>query len=1270
MGITRLLKEDLKRFGIDLPVDKRTSAYKQKVREFRIDELYVEHLRGLVREAKQNEKKAKKAAEKAAELARKVANKNNAATKIQIAYERNKLFRTVPTTVWTSYFKYKLSNTRPKLVGMGGTTVEEYFKLLGMDRLDLISYLTVDDFQKFFQFYKVASFLEQKLVEIKGYKLSISYTVNVVYDKGSIEFENFNKTLGAKYILSKSDIFRYLEEVYGSFERKSEESYTNILGLNHINLMITKVNPLSGSSYIPLPEWVANKKAIINIKNEDKLCFLYSVLCGYYKIYQEKDPQRVSKYTRVINERKFKYNDTDMPMKIDKIIHFEKRNNLRINVYGIEEKSIVPLYTSSNRTNDEYPLINLLYITDGTNSHYTYIKNFNTLMCETNDKNSNYVCPYCCQFRTTSKTGIEKHTKYCISGQKVEVPSKKTEIRFEHYKNINECPIRIYSDFETYRDTSFASKSKNGKTTFEYKHIGASFKIFVVSDIPISIPYVMNSKYYTYSSIYHGKDANNEFIRQIQELENILVDDMKNAQELNRDFRNMKISNEQLEDFKRTHKCWVCNSAFKGDKVKHHNHFTGEYHSPLCNACNIQIKDSIKIPVFFHNLNYDKNVFFKSLVNYENIKNVSILPDNEESYKAFSVGKLHFLDSAKFMMSSLDELIKNLPSDSIKFLKQLSKSDMEEKYMMKKGFFPYDWFDSVDKFDVDIKELKQSDFDNLLKMEKCSDENWEYIQQLIKDLNIKTFREYHDFYLNIDVNGLADVFETFRNTSIETYKLDPCHYVGCPSFGWDAMLLKTRVKLELLLDSDMYQFFERGIRGGQSVIFEKYCKANNKYLPDYNPEEQSVYISYLDANNLYGVSMSQKLPINSFEWKYDITEEMIRNYDDKSDVGYVLEVNLHYPKELHDSHNDYPLAPVQYKPKGSICNKLCGTFEDKTDYIVHVKNLKFYLEHGLKLTKISRAVQFKQSNWLKEWIDINTQFRTNAKNDFEKDYFKLMNNAVFGKTMENVRDRIEVKCAFDEKYFKKYASKPNYHSCKDFKNYGKDFMLMKLDKKTVCLDKPIYAGFTILDLSKLHMYNFHYNTMKPLYGDKIRLMMTDTDSLVYRIETVDFYADMKKHSKYFDMSEYSKINPSYDPTNKKVIGKFKDETGDCIPSLFIGVRSKIYTMAGVLPEFYDKLTDSEKKKLNKIKLIKKLKGVPKVVVKNEINVEHYSKCVLENKKGEGDYIAKGITSFRTKELANFTIKQSKLALSNTDDKRVWNGLNSLAYGHYKLGEEL
>ena len=168
----------------------------------------------------------------------------------------------------------------------------------------------------------------------------------------------------------------------------------------------------------------------------------------------------------------------------------------------------------------------------------------------------------------------------------------------------------------------------------------------------------------------------------------------------------------------------------------------------------------------------------------------------------------------------------------------------------------------------------------------------------------------------------------------------------------------------------------------------------------------------------------------TFEWCDDVTEKIVREYDD-GEISYVLEVDLHYPKELHDLHNDYPLAPIQYKPDGSKCHKLCLTFEDKKDYIVHIKNLKFYLEQGLVLTKMGRAFKFQLREWLKDWIDINTESRTKAKHDFEKDYFKLMNNAVFGKTMENVRDRVEIKCAFDGEYNKKYNSKSNYHSSKD-----------------------------------------------------------------------------------------------------------------------------------------------------------------------------------------------------------------------------------------------
>ena len=172
-------------------------------------------------------------------------------------------------------------------------------------------------------------------------------------------------------------------------------------------------------------------------------------------------------------------------------------------------------------------------------------------------------------------------------------------------------------------------------------------------------------------------------------------------------------------------------------------------------------------------------------------------------------------------MDSLGNLIWNLPEDNIVFLRNLAKTEKDFDSMRKRGFFPYDWLDRIEKPKLPIEVLKHADLNNKLTLENCSDDCWAYIQQLIKYLGIMTFEGYHDFYLNIDVNGLADVFENFRNIFISSYRLDPCRYVGTPSFGWDTMLFRTKVKLELLKDSDMYQFFERGIRGGQSVIFEK-----------------------------------------------------------------------------------------------------------------------------------------------------------------------------------------------------------------------------------------------------------------------------------------------------------------------------------------------------------------------------------------------------------------------------------------------------------------
>ena len=266
------------------------------------------------------------------------------------------------------------------------------------------------------------------------------------------------------------------------------------------------------------------------------------------------------------------------------------------------------------------------------------------------------------------------------------------------------------------------------------------------------------------------------------------------------------------------------------------------------------------------------------------------------------------------------------------------------------------------------------------------------------------------------------------------------------------MLLKTGIQLELLKDSDMYLFYERGIRGGQSVIFNKYVEANNQYMTEYDEDKEKVFISYLDANNLYGWAMAKKLPYGGFKWIDTVSMETIMNYDENNtDIGYTLEVDLEYPEELHDKHNDYPLAPE--KLKLGCCEKLCGTFYAKKDYVIDIRNLKLYLEQGLILKKINRVIQYEQKAWLKEWIDLNTNFRKNAKNDFEKDYFKLMNNAVFGKTMENVRGRVDVKCAFNDDYQKKYVSKPNCkYPPKSIEKDSKEMSIIEMSKKIVKLD--------------------------------------------------------------------------------------------------------------------------------------------------------------------------------------------------------------------------
>ena len=240
--------------------------------------------------------------------------------------------------------------------------------------------------------------------------------------------------------------------------------------------------------------------------------------------------------------------------------------------------------------------------------------------------------------------------------------------------------------------------------------------------------------------------------------------------------------------------------------------------------------------------------------------------------------------------------------------------------------------------------------------------------------------------------------------------MDPAHFLSLPGFAWQACLKKTNIKLELLTDYDMLLMVEEGIRGRICHSIHRHAKANNKYMENYDKNEESSYIQYLDANNLYGWAMSQKLPVNNFKWVEDtsrINEEFIKNYNENNKKGYILEVDVKYPKKLHGLHSDLPILPKRMKI--DKCKKLVCNLHNEKKYVVHINSLKQALNHGLKFKKAHRIIEFNQNAWLKPYIDMNTELRKLAKDDFEKDLFKLMNNAVFGKTMENIRKHRNIK---------------------------------------------------------------------------------------------------------------------------------------------------------------------------------------------------------------------------------------------------------------------
>ncbi|XP_022777982.1 uncharacterized protein LOC111319486 [Stylophora pistillata] len=644
-----------------------------------------------------------------------------------------------------------------------------------------------------------------------------------------------------------------------------------------------------------------------------------------------------------------------------------------------------------------------------------------------------------------------------------------TSLSFKnHYKKMD-LPFVIYADFESIikplhtRSTeplhTVQPNPKECYTEKKQKHIPVSFCYFVKCSVDDR-----HSKLVEYTAKSEDEDVAQIFVNMLEkEVKSIYKDHPA---------KKMIFTDSDAVIFKNATRCWIFKEPFDDEddeddrykKVRDHCHYTGKFRGAAYNSCNLRFRRPKFTPVIFHNLaNYDAHLFVRNFGVSEG--KIDCIPNNEEKYISFTKSVvvdtffdkeeekdivvkrgLRFIDSFKFMASSLGQLVNNLTKKGDSFENTRRYFDGEKLDLLKrKGVYPYEWLNSIDRLD-ETKLPPRSVFFSVLSGSGISKEDYCHAQEVWKTFEMKTMRDYHNLYNRSDVLLLCDVFENFRKVCKENYDLDPCWYYTAPGLAWDACLKMTEVKLSLLDDVNMLHMFEKGIRGGISMVTKRHSQANNRYMgKKFDKSKPSKFITYLDANSLYGWAMSKSLPTGGFKWVDE------KDFEDWKNFPCILEVDLlPIDKELHDHFDDYPPAPENLLV-GNV-HKLVCTLNGKKKYIVHHEALKLYMSLGIEIGKIHRIIRFEESPWMKKYIDLNTELRAKADNDFEKDFFKLMNNSVYGKTMENIRKRVDIRLANSEKQAKKLVNKVNF---KHLTIFSEDLCAIHMRKTKIYFNKPL-----------------------------------------------------------------------------------------------------------------------------------------------------------------------------------------------------------------------
>ena len=1030
-------------------------------------------------------------------------------------------------------------------------------------------------------------------------------------------------------------------------------------GVEALDIKLTLLDNLSGRAYFQLPGELKRMQAVVNV-HVSEACFQYALLSMLHYNDVPINRSRPQSYQQWLGELKFgKVDPSDVHIRRD-VPQIEKLNNIKINIHLWEEGQLHGCLYNDRKVLADTTINLLLVVGSRGERHYCGIPSLSRLYRHTKSAhNMQHMCERCVRsFKT--KENLEEHYQWCARGRlQLEQPPKESTFTYTTFsKELSPLKV-IYADIESYI-----------KDDTHYPGAIASYEVWH----PHIATQRQNS---TAIESWCGEDCIIDFLRYLDNMAHTLH---KRDNKMTR--QGMILTTQQQQEFDACTQCPKCNITFDDNahkKVRDHCHITGKFRSALCHKCNSNLYITRRtLPVIFHNFKcYDAHQIIKHGLGKFSHWELDIIPQTKEKYMSLTARipvdytiegkkvyfKIEFRDSYQFMSSSLAKLVNNL--DNLPFAEVLQRDypNLTNDVVKRKGVFPYTYFNSLSRLqDSSLPPLKA--FKNDLTGEECEEEDYRFAQRAWQEAGCQTFGDYLMVYLKLDVVLLACVFERFRQKTLEEDGLDPVHFVSLPGLSFMSAFKMTGERIDLLMDLEMYTFFERGIRGGMTFV-NKHLVRNETIT--HNNTELTQHLAYIDENNLYGNALRKPLPHSKFCWVEDLsvfTRDFILGLDEEGEWGYTLEVDLGYPEHLHHSTADFPLAPetgeitqdmlsdfmktlyhaLNPNQTYKTSQKLLLTQYDRKHYFVHYAVLKFYLAMGLTLDKVHRVIKYKQKAWLKEYIDFNSKHRALSQNDFDKDYYKLKNNALFGKTMEDVRKRINYKLVTDDYKVDKLARSPLFY---DRDIITEDITGVHMLKAKVTLNKPVFVGQAVLDYSKLEMYHLYYKILPqcPLIK-QLHLVGGDTDSFFLTIATdiditlSDVFNSLAQH---IDTSNYPPSHRLYSAVNKAKLGCFKDETAGQTLEEMILLRPKMYSM---------KYKDSDTS-------IKRAKGISKHIVKKQIKHDMYREAFEEKKTTRVQ-----MTILRSQQHTIQTTTFNKRALSAWEDKRLWlNENESLPHGH-------